>query len=274
MSVWVVLPAPPVKPEPVKVADVSIVVSDSLAEKMEKDIALEYGFRENDRLSVVAKKLDIADINTWKKYLKLEVNNRQLDEKSLRQLDISPYQALLAHQSLVFGINEMNSVAEVARNFNIPIKKLKELLELDPLDRSSDNYSLQLVEKTPEQVLASIADFHNDIITYGSSIIFVGMLVVFISLAISSIIISQLVHLNREQKPKDIIKISKTGKVTAPDVLNKGIIVAAITALHIHIQSIEERRRLLLTFKRTPVNMWRATKIQSMPNREFSRKRS
>lgn len=249
------------------------VIPDSLALVRERDIASEYGFKDSDQLQEVAAKLEIEDVDSWKRYLKLEVENTQLDGKTLRQLGISPYQALLALQSSIYGINELNTVTETATKLNIPVKKFKELVGLNPLDRSSDHASLQVVGKSPEEIIAIKKDFDEHRILYGSSITFVGMLVVFSSLALSSLIISQLVHLNKRPKTEtNVITISKSGKVKkAPDGLSQGVIVAAISALHIHVQSIEERRRLLLTFKRTPLNLWRASNVTEMPNRSFKR---
>jgi hypothetical protein len=68
--------------------------------------------------------------------------------------------------------------------------------------------------------------------------------------------------------------ISAKGKlVSKPGDLDRNLIAAAITALHLYKQGIEERRRLLLTFKRTPTNQWRASAILNMPNRTILRQR-
>ncbi len=249
------------------------MVLDSLSFQRERDIAIEYGFRDSDLLREVSQKLKIEDVDGWKRYLNIEVENKQLDEKTLRQLGISPYQALLALQSATYGINELNSVLETATRLNIPVKKFKEIIGLNPLDRRMDHASLQVVGKSPEEIIELKREFDENRIQYGSSITIVGMLVVFTSLALSSLVISQLVHLNKKQKTKpQTIKIAKDGKVrSAPDGLNKDVLVAAITALHIHVQSIDERRRLLLTFKRTPLNLWRASNVTEMPNRNLRR---
>lgn len=251
-------------------------LADSITNQREKDIAAEYGFKETDLLSEVAIKLEITDMNTWKRYLSLEVENKQLDKKTLRQLGISPYRALLAKQSAIHSINELSTLIEVSAHFSIPIKKLKEMLGLNPLSRAYDNASLQVIDKSPEDIIEIKKEFDSNKIQYGSSITLVGMLVVFTSLALCSIVISQLVHLNYKKKAKvQTISITKSGKLkSAPDNLNRNVIIAAITALHIHEYSIEERRRLLLTFKRAPINLWHVSNVVNMPNRDFNQKRS
>lgn len=258
----------------IPISSTETAIQDSLSIAREKMIASEYGFKDTNLLREVASILEIEDVDSWKRELNLEVRNTQLDGKTLRQLGISPYKALLALQSSKYGINELNTVFETSAKLNIPVKKLKELMGLNPLDRSTDNASLQRLEKTPLEMIELKQVFDANRIQYGSSITLVGMLVVFLSLALSSIIISQLVHLNATPKPK-VIKLGKDGSIKkAPDGLNRNIVVAAITALHLHVHTIEERRRLLLTFKRTPQNLWRTSGMHEMPNRNLNRKRS
>ncbi len=251
---------------------------DSLSFKREKDIVEEYGFRDTDLLRIVAEKLliDETRVDDWKRYLNLEVENKQLDEKTLRQLGISPYQALLAHQSALYGLNELNTVSEVSMKLKVPIKKLKELLGLNPLNRNFDHASMQVIGKDPEEIVQIVKAFEQKKIHYGASITLVGMLVVFFSLAICSLVISQMGYLNKKSKTQTkTIVIGKNSKiVSAPDGLNRNLIAAAITTLHIHASSIEERRRLLLTFKRAPINLWHASNVVNMPNREHQNRRS
>ncbi|MDZ4121072.1 MAG: OadG family protein, partial [Candidatus Cloacimonadaceae bacterium] len=263
LAMWAFSFAQPAADERFMMIGNEMVVYDSLTFEREKDIASVYGFKDTDLLREVAAKLKIEDFDVWKGYLNLEVQNRQLDEKTLRQLGISPYQALLAHQSAVFGINELNTILEVATKLDMPVKKLKEMLHQNPLDRSVDHTSLQVTGVTPEEVILIKNDFDKNMIAYGGSITFVGMLVVFSSLALSSVIISQLIHLNRTRKPKaQKIVLEKDGRIRSlPKDANRSMVVAAITALHVHVQSIEERRRLLLTFKRAPINLWRTTNV-------------
>jgi hypothetical protein len=251
-------------------------VSDSLLLQKEKEIVSEYGFRDTNPLNEVARKLLISDYASWKSYLGLEPGNKALDNMSLRQLGIAPYRALLAQQFSVYGFTELSTLNEVSAKLSFPIKKLKTVLKLeDPLSRKWDEASLQALDITPQQIEKIRQDFDGKRIAYGASVTLVGMLTVFMALLVTSIVIRQLIHLNRPPKtPKADLKISSGGKVLAASAtLNRNVIVAAITALHIHQQSIEDRRRMALTFRRTPTNQWRASAVLSMPNREMSAKR-
>ncbi|MDY0151361.1 MAG: OadG family protein [Candidatus Cloacimonas sp.] len=264
------------KPVETAAAPVQQAVSDSLLLQREKEIVTEFGFRDTNPLNEVAQKLMIEDYASWKSYLGLEPRNKALDNMSLRRLGIAPYRALLAQQFSVYGFTELSSLTEVSAKLSFPIKKLKTVLKLsDPLSRNWDGYSLQALDITPKQVEDIRQDFDDNRLAYGGSITLVGMLTVFLALLLTRIIIGQLIHLNRPPKTKKVdIKLGAGGKVLAANAtLNQNVIVAAITALHIHQQSIEDRRRLVLTYRRTPTNQWRASAVLSMPNREMSGKR-
>jgi len=248
---------------------------DSLSEAREQSIQSEYGFRDINTLSYVAQKLEIADIARFKSALGLEPANKALDDMTLRRLELTPYRALLAKQTLEYGFNEISTLTEISSVLSIPIKKLKSLLgNDDPLDKTWYNRSIQALGFSPEDIQKLKSNFDEDIYLYGSSVTLVGMLVVFLALLLTSIIIRQLVHLNGSAKSPSTITISSEGKVkNAPKNLSRNVIVAAITALHIHQHEIEEQRKMVLTFRRTPTNQWRASAVLSMPNRELSSRR-
>lgn len=251
-------------------------VSDSLTLVREKEILSEYGFRDSNSLQEVAQKLEIKNINSWKQFLGLEPENKKLDGMTLRKLGITPYRALLAQQFSVYGFTELSTLNEVAASLNMPIKKMKQQLNLaNPGSRSWDSYSLQSQDISPEQIKALHDSFLANQLKYGMSVTLVGMLTVFSALLITSLVIGQLIHLNRPPKAiKPDLKLSPGGKVVAASAtLNKNMIAAIITALHIHQQSLEDRRKLALTFRRTPTNQWRASAVLSMPNREMNTKR-
>lgn len=251
-------------------------VPDSLQQQREKEIKSEYGFSDTNSLEEVARKLLVADFDRWKKYLGLEPENKKLNELSLAKLGITPYRALLAKQYSDLGFTELSTLSEVSASLNMPIKKLKQMMDLpEPVSRRWDSASLQALDFTPQMIEKLHQEFTDNSVAYGASVTLVGMLTVFLALLVTSLVISQLIHLNRKPKPRQAdITISAKGKLqSASPTLNQNVIVAAITALHIHRQSIEDRRRLVLTFRRTPTNQWRASAVLSMPNREMSTKR-
>lgn len=251
-------------------------VLDSLTLVRERQVQSEYDFTDSNTLEFVAQKLGIDDIYHWKGALGLEPANKVLDTMTLRKLEVTPYRALLAQQRLQYGFNELSTVSQIATTLNIPNKKLKAMLgNSDPLDTSWDDMSIQALGIELETMKQANEEFTRDILLYGSSVTLVGMLVVFVALVLISIMISQLVHLNREKQQSKTISLSSDGQVkSAPKNLSRDVIVAAITALHMHEMELEDRRKMVLTFRRTPINQWRASAILTMPNREMNPLRS
>lgn len=251
-------------------------VLDSLTLVRERQVQSEYDFTDSNTLEFVAQKLGIDDIYHWKSALGLEPANKVLDTMTLRKLEVTPYRALLAQQRLQYGFNELSTVSQIATTLNIPNKKLKAMLgNSDPLDTSWDDMSIQALGIELETMKQANEEFTRDILLYGSSVTLVGMLVVFVALVLISIMISQLVHLNREKQQSKTISLSSDGQVkSAPKNLSRDVIVAAITALHMHEMELEDRRKMVLTFRRTPINQWRASAILTMPNREMNPLRS
>lgn len=253
-------------------------IIDSLSRAREQSIYAEYGFRDTDKLSYAAEKLDIEAENygKWKAALGLEPANKALDNMPLRRLEITPYRALLAKQTLHYGYNELSTLSEIAESLVFPIKRLKRELGLDPLDKKYNNRSIQSLNVSVDKIKEIDNDFRDNSLKYGASLTLVGMLVVFFALWVTSLVVSQLVHLNRVKEPKatPTIKVTPDGKLkSAPKTMSQGVIVAAIAALHIHQEEIEAKRRMVLTFRRTPANQWRASSMLNMPNKDLSPRR-
>lgn len=253
-------------------------ISDSLQEMRESAIQSEFGIRESLSLSQVAEILEVEDLAMLKRTLGLEAQNEVLDNRSLRQLGITPYNAFIASQTVRYGFSELDRLIDVAAHLNMPIKKLKNMLgpPLDPLSNDMDNRSLQALGISPERVVEIKTEFDDQRIPYGISLTMVGMLVVFSALFITSLVISQIIRFNKaSKKPVTHIKISSTGKVVKTAVnTSQDIVIAAITALYIYEHNIKERRRLQLTFNRSNANTWRSSASLRMPNREYRQKRS
>ena len=250
-------------------------ISDSLLNQRELEVRKEYGFTDKDELIVVAELLEIKDIPKWKSYLKIEVANKALESMSLNKLGITPYQALLAKHYSIYGFTELSSFVEISDRLNIPIKKLREMAGLKSLDKSKDNTSLQALEIDPATVNEMIEKFRKESLPYSLSLTLVGMLIVFGALLFTSIIISQLSVVNKKTKMEErALVIDRSGKlIKNPIIQDHNAVAAAIIALHIYETGIKEKRKLMLTFKRTPTNQWRASQVLEMPNKEIFRAR-
>lgn len=251
-------------------------MSDSLLQLREQEIFSEFGFRDTDRLQDVAAKLEIVNLAGWKSYLGLEPANAVLDNMSLRKLGITPYRALLAQQYSIHGFTELSTLAELAAHKRLPLKKIRAFAGVEPGSKKYDGYSLQALGREPADFVEFAQKFVANRLRYGFSITAFGVLIVFFALGITALVIGQLRHLNR--KPKEESKtlvLTPHGKVKSqPPDLNSDVIAAVIATLHLYRQGIEERRRLLLTFRRTRSDQWHSSTALNMPNREILRKRS
>lgn len=251
-------------------------MSDSLLQLRESEVTSAYGFKDTDKLLDVAAKLEITDLKRWKEYLGIEPNNEVLDKMSLRRLDITPFRALLAKQYSIYGFTELSTIGELAAQKQLPVKKVRQFAGIANSDKSFDNYSLQALNRTPEELVTFEEDFNANKMSFGLTILGFGVLIVFSALALTALVISQLKRLNPRPKDTDgTLVLTSSGKVKIRPVdMNADVIAAAITALHLYKHDIEERRRLLLTFRRAGSDQWRGSVMLNMPNRDILRKRS
>lgn len=172
-------------------------------------------------------------------------------------------------------ITKKSTIMSISKNFDVPMKKLRGKLNIARKDSYKTLEELNIPVKKANKV---VEDFLNNFMKFSWGLVFLGMLVVFLSLLLIGFIIGQLQHLENIGKKKTKKKIPNSvsvntsiGKVTAvSDQISANAIVAAVTAIHLHILEIEETNKLLLTWKRTSLNLWRYYYKFKMPNREFS----
>ncbi len=163
------------------------------------------------------------------------------------------------------------TLLQTARAMKMPVKKLVQKLELPhETPRTSTIGELGITKEQLEEVHK---DFHGNLMAFCTSITITGMLVVFLSLIVTGVIISQIKHINQKPKkvntPEQTVKTS-IGKVTGPQPdISTNAIIAVITALHLHIAEAEERQKLLLTWKRAPLSLWRGSSRSAMPNQTY-----
>lgn len=134
-------------------------VPDSLMRVMSKQVQREFDFSDTDTLADVAGALGIENMAKWKEYLGLEPQNPALDKRSLRSLGIPPYNAYLGKQFCLHGFTEQYRLAEIASKQSIPIKKLRQILNIATLDRSRDNNSLQALGFSVTHLDSLITEF-------------------------------------------------------------------------------------------------------------------
>lgn len=161
-----------------------------------------------------------------------------------------------------------SNLLELSAKTNIPVKKYLQYLEL-PADTDLHTTLAELKVGAKDLEKAQ-KDYDENLIPFYSGVVIVGMSIVFVSLMLTGLIISQLKNLGNKPKKKVKKASVKTsaGTVTGPvDHLSSNAVVAAITAIYLHEMDVEEQNKMLLTWKRAPLSMWKASSI--MPNNEY-----
>ncbi len=185
-----------------------------------------------------------------------------------------------------FTVQAGETLSQICDKLNIPVKKIKSLLqtELDAYNEANNqdlpNYhrdwdakTLADLKVTPERFKEVYQKFIDERYEFGGNITIVGISVVFVSLLVICLLIGLFEHIGKERKPKTKSKTVATsvGNVTGDaESMSSNSIVAVIIALHKYRTEIEERRKIMLTFKRTPVSLWGSHNKGDMPNYNFN----
>jgi Na+-transporting methylmalonyl-CoA/oxaloacetate decarboxylase gamma subunit len=150
-----------------------------------------------------------------------------------------------------------STIKQVSEQTNIPSKKILQYLDLDT--STEINLTLAELQISEEHLKKALTEYENKKHGFYSGIALVGMSIVFISLIVVGFFIYSLQHLNFKKKKK--IVNTSIGKVKVPEHISANAIIAAITAIYLHEAEAEEKNRLMLTWKRSQLSMWRATNM-------------
>lgn len=196
------------------------------------------------------------------------LNRADLDfSKTAKALSISEEQFVAALDSYIF--DENLTLIELAAKAEIPVKKLTQYMDRKDLIYSQTAADQQV---TKTQFSAAMEAYEDNLTSFYTGVVVVGIAIVFASLIVVGFVINQLRHLddNKKKKPVAKKKTVKTsvGSVSGPaEHINSNAIVAVVTAISLHELEVEQQNSMLLTFKRAPLSLWRASNI--MPNNEF-----
>ncbi|MCD6182006.1 MAG: OadG family protein [Candidatus Cloacimonetes bacterium] len=160
------------------------------------------------------------------------------------------------------------TVKELASKAEIPVKKL-----IENLNRTDISIDKTVAEQgiSQQDFQDALKNYEENIGSFYAGVVVVGIGIVFISLILVGFVIHQLRHLNTaKEKPSRRRKTVKTavGSVTGPaEHISSNAIVAVVSAIYLHELEVEQQNNLLLTFRRAPLSMWKASNIMS--NNEF-----
>ena len=184
---------------------------------------------------------------------------------------------------------EPRSLRELAAETNYPIKKLGSQFdrEIDPLEYDRSLGDLGITVQKVNQAIRSYEEGENEFIW---NIVATGMIIVFIALIVTGLVVALLEYFHRlsNRKGKWRTRAAPAPETEAPEPMSErrrrrlGIperragadeqpdwhtIVAIATAIRLHESSIEEANRILATWKKASLSMWKTNR--TMPNRRF-----
>jgi len=173
---------------------------------------------------------------------------------------------LCAGESSLTGFSQSWTLHELAASESIPVKQLARELELDLTTSRDRSFSeLGVSRQNAEDALNRYREAEPGMV---SSIVLVGMLIVFASLVVVSFFISLFRHLHLFEKitarRKSESVDTAIGTISSRGDLSEKALAAVVTAIFLHEDEVDSENRLLLTWKRVSGRGWKTG--EEMPN--------
>lgn len=174
----------------------------------------------------------------------------------------------LTYSDIEFDLEEETSLRDVSHQTGVPIKTMAEYLGVPYSEQHEPliNYGLDETD-----IQSALHKFDKDKRIFYWGVVVVGMLIVFSSLIITALVVYLLKFTSKKKKVKVEKKQPERAKkrvVSASDMNSKEIAAASLT-LYLHEIEREEQNKLLLTWRRANISMWRATNSVNMPNQIY-----
>lgn len=162
------------------------------------------------------------------------------------------------------------SILQLSAEKKIPVNKLIQYLDLK--DSCDVNIPVCRMDRDSSAIAKALDDFEKNETAFHFGIVLVGMFTVFVSLILVALIISQLRFINKKKR-KSQPQLPHKSELNFSDNHNEDIVAAILTTLYLHELEIEENNKLLLTWKRTPLSMWKAARFIPMNEIDPSRRK-
>ncbi|MDP8220574.1 MAG: OadG family protein [Candidatus Stygibacter frigidus] len=174
-------------------------------------------------------------------------------------------QFLLAEAEL----NDNMTIAQICKTTKIPVRKMAEYLDLNlnnDIHTPVKDLNCQIndIRKAAELYSEGKKEYY-------IGIVIVGMGTVFASLILVALIIAQLRHLDRKKAPRQSSQ-KEFAVIGQGNDEENDIVAAIVSTIFLHEQEVEENNKLLLTWKRAPLSMWKASNYIPMNEIDPSRR--
>ena len=250
-------------------SSILLVAEEVKSETVMLSLHERFNITENMDLQTATSILEIS-LDELKHDFKMNPNDPKINKQSLKVLGISPDKIYQYYNLKNFGYDDYTTIEKVCLLKNIPFKKMAEYLEIDPQEVSNRTKTLKDLGVNAQKINELEKRFDDNILDFSSTLTVLGMSVVFISLILTSLLISQLVHLNKKKETK-VATTSPIGKISTKNIedLSSDAVIAVIAAIHKHKIDTDEQNRIMLTWRRANVSMWQASGKVEMPNSTF-----
>ncbi len=168
---------------------------------------------------------------------------------------------IIAMLSVLFSEQTPYTLNSIKKETGIPVKKLRQYLNLPKdysIQKPMNNISAENIKDIKEKFKAEKSSLI-------LSITLSGMGVVFISLLFVALLIAQFAHIKTIQK--------KIGPAKPCRNLTNDALVAAMLTVYLHELEVEEQNKLILTWKRANISMWKAVSKTETPNENYYKTR-
>lgn len=167
-------------------------------------------------------------------------------------------------------INTQMTLRKISETSKVPVRKVIEYLKLDR-DTNID-IPVHTLGITQDDLKESLCCYNDNKHSYYTGIVVVGMGTVFVSLIVVALLIAQLRFLDKKKKPP-IKELPEEAKVKYASNEDEEIIAAITTTLYLYELEREEHDKLILTWKRAPVSMWKSSNFIPMNEVDPSRRK-
>ncbi len=175
-------------------------------------------------------------------------------------------QFLAAEGVGLVSFNPSWTMHELAASESVPVKQLAIELELEFSEiRGRSLSDLGITRLDAENAIERYRVGETGMVT---SIVAVGMIIVFVSLVVVAFLISLFKHIHifdRSHSGRRSRSVNTVvGTVTSQSDMSDQSIAAAIAAIFLHEEEVDSENRLLLTWRRASTSIWRTG--GTMPN--------
>ncbi|MCF7913153.1 MAG: OadG family protein [Candidatus Cloacimonetes bacterium] len=166
-------------------------------------------------------------------------------------------------------LNADMTIRQISETSKIPVRKVIEYLQLD--NEVDVNTPLKELNINADDLQKMVAAYKSQQNKYYLGIVIVGMGTVFASLFLVALIIAQLRHLDKKKSLTQILPAFSSSGLQSDQ--EDDIVAAIITTIYLYELEVEESNKLLLTWRRAPLSMWKASNYIPMNEIDPSRRK-